>query len=85
MIREGSIEETKVFGDLEEDGKKTLEVDPLEISATFTDVAAPELIMENSKVSDVISERKEVDALDCQGMLNFWSCFLLNTFSSFGS
>jgi hypothetical protein len=85
MIREGSIEETKFFGDLEEDGKKMLEVDLLEISATFTDVATPEVIMENSEVADVISKRKEVDAPDCQGMLNFLSCFLLNAFSSFGS
>lgn len=66
VIREGGIEETEVFGDLE-DGKKTLEADPLEISATFTDVATPDVIMENSEVADVISERREVDAPDCQG------------------
>lgn len=67
VIKEGGNEETEVFGDLEVDEKKALEADRAEISATFTDVAIPEVIMENSEVTNVISGRKEVDAPECQG------------------
>lgn len=66
VIREGGMEEREVFGDSEEDWEKTLEADHAEI-ATFTDVATPEVIVENTEVADVTSERKEVDAPDCQG------------------
>lgn len=67
VIREGGVEEREVFGDSEEDGEKTLEADHTEISATFTDVATRDVIMENTEVADVTSERKEVDAPHCQG------------------
>jgi hypothetical protein len=71
VIREEGTRGAEILGDLEVNEQKTLEADHAEISTTFTDEATPEVIMENSEVTDAISG-KEVDAPECQSMLKVW-------------